>query len=95
MTCRTCGTEIAEKALVCYRCGTATTEARHKPHVERRRPSVFASAASTIAVLALVIVAVTAIVAGGSDTERAIGWTAAAAALVLVVFRVWNGRRSR
>jgi hypothetical protein len=26
MTCRHCGTEIADKAIVCYRCGAATTD---------------------------------------------------------------------
>jgi uncharacterized membrane protein YvbJ len=26
MICRNCGTEIADKAIVCYRCGTATTD---------------------------------------------------------------------
>ena len=26
MKCRFCGTEIAEKALICYRCGRATTD---------------------------------------------------------------------
>jgi hypothetical protein len=26
MQCRRCGTEIADKAIVCYRCGTATTD---------------------------------------------------------------------
>jgi hypothetical protein len=31
MRCRQCGTEIADKALICYRCGAATTEARFKP----------------------------------------------------------------
>ena len=30
MRCRQCGTEIADKALICYRCGTATTEAKFK-----------------------------------------------------------------
>lgn len=24
MVCRQCGTEIAEKAIICYKCGTAT-----------------------------------------------------------------------
>ena len=40
MICRQCGTEIADKALICYRCGAATTEAKYKPAVasERRRP---------------------------------------------------------
>jgi uncharacterized membrane protein YvbJ len=31
MQCRNCGAEIAEKALICYRCGTATTEAKYQP----------------------------------------------------------------
>lgn len=31
MICTTCGTEIADKALICYRCGQATTEPRVKP----------------------------------------------------------------
>ena len=31
MICAHCGTEIADKALICYRCGKATTEPRIKP----------------------------------------------------------------
>jgi uncharacterized membrane protein YvbJ len=31
MLCKYCGTEIADKALICYRCGNATTEPRIKP----------------------------------------------------------------
>jgi len=31
MICAQCGTEIADKALICYRCGHATTEPRVKP----------------------------------------------------------------
>jgi hypothetical protein len=31
MVCKHCGTEIADKALICYRCGNATTEPRIKP----------------------------------------------------------------
>jgi uncharacterized membrane protein YvbJ len=34
MICKYCGTEIAEKALICYRCGHATTEPRIKPPAE-------------------------------------------------------------
>src|SRR6476661_215292 len=37
MQCRQCGTEIADKALICFRCGTATTEAKFKPHPAGRR----------------------------------------------------------
>jgi uncharacterized membrane protein YvbJ len=55
MRCRNCGTEIADKALICYRCGTATTEAKYQPHVpsRRRRPR---------STLILVIVAVAVLV---------------------------------
>ena len=31
MICKNCGTEIADKAIVCYRCGTSTTEPVRKP----------------------------------------------------------------
>ena len=34
MKCTFCGTEIADKALICYRCGNATTEPRIKPPAE-------------------------------------------------------------
>jgi hypothetical protein len=31
MICKHCTAEIADKALICYRCGHATTEPRRKP----------------------------------------------------------------
>ena len=31
MKCRACGTEIAEKALICFRCGTSVEEAVTTP----------------------------------------------------------------
>lgn len=34
MRCKHCGTEIADRALICYRCGNATTEPRVKPPEE-------------------------------------------------------------
>lgn len=39
MRCATCGTEIADKALICFRCGAATTQRRREPArlVRRRR----------------------------------------------------------
>ena len=48
MKCRHCGTEIADNALICYRCGNATTEPRIKPPTEgpilgrprRSRPTI-------------------------------------------------------
>jgi hypothetical protein len=59
MICTHCSTEIADKALICYRCGRATAELRMKPpeigpildFQPRRRPRMLAIA------LALVLLA--------------------------------------
>ena len=34
MTCRFCQTDIADNALICYRCGRATTDPKVKPPTE-------------------------------------------------------------
>jgi hypothetical protein len=34
MICKNCRTDIADNALICYRCGRATTEPRVKPPAE-------------------------------------------------------------
>ena len=39
MKCRACGLEIAEKAIVCYRCGTPTAEPPMTVAPRRRRPA--------------------------------------------------------
>lgn len=31
MQCRNCGTEIADKAIICYRCGVGTTDPIRQP----------------------------------------------------------------
>src|SRR5215510_8850444 len=57
MQCRNCGTEIAEKALICYRCGTATTEAKFKPvdigKARRSRTTLWIVVAVILALLVL------------------------------------------
>jgi hypothetical protein len=61
MQCRNCKTEIADNALICYRCGRATTDPRVKPPSEgsifehRRRRSPW------IIILILVILAILAV----------------------------------
>ena len=55
MQCRSCGTEIADKAIVCYRCGAATTDPVRRPAAirPRKRPLV-----PLVAVLLLTVMAV-------------------------------------
>ena len=53
MKCRNCGAEIAANALICYKCGTATTEARIKPPARKSGLGRGAIAALVILGLAL------------------------------------------
>ena len=55
MLCRNCGTEIADKALICYRCGTSTTEAKYKPYVKPEGRSTSTIVYVLIAILLLVL----------------------------------------
>ena len=60
MICKYCGTEIADKALICYRCGNATTEPRIKPPAEgplfeRPRRSRMPVVIAVLIVLAMLI----------------------------------------
>jgi ribosomal protein L37AE/L43A len=57
MQCRNCGTEIADKALICYRCGTATAEAKYQPHTPARRGLSSTILLVTLVVLLLVLLA--------------------------------------
>jgi len=62
MICAHCGTEIADKALICYRCGNATTEPRVKPPAEgslfeRRRRSRLPLVAIVLLILLALVAA--------------------------------------
>ena len=62
MICKYCGTEIADKALICYRCGHATTEPRIKPPAagplfERPRRSRLPVVIIVLVVLAILLLA--------------------------------------
>ena len=61
MKCRYCKTDIADKALICYRCGKATTEPRITPPPDE---PIFARRARSrlpLVIGALVVVALVAI----------------------------------
>jgi uncharacterized membrane protein YvbJ len=57
MQCRKCGAEIAEKALICYRCGTATTEAKYQPAPLSRQRSSSRMIALVIAIAVAILFA--------------------------------------
>jgi zinc-ribbon domain len=57
MNCKKCGTEIADKALICYRCGAAVAEAVYKPAPLKRarRPASVYVAFALLIVIAIVV----------------------------------------
>jgi hypothetical protein len=93
MVCRECGTEIADKALICYRCGTATTEARVKPPAMRRgRPAPSRGPL----VLALVVLVVAALLMGQVVTDQVppeAGYVLAVAGATALIWHFVQRRR--
>ena len=94
MQCRQCGTEIADKALICYRCGTPTTDAKFKPPPEpAARPGLRSSIASVLALALLVVLALYMGRLQSGETPRIITWAAVGVALVIVILRAYARRR--
>ena len=95
MKCRQCGTEIADKAIVCYRCGTATAEAKFKAPVGRRPRSLVSR---VTAILALALLGLFALYMERSLTvgaPSALRWLIAVLAAALVALRVIARRSGR
>jgi zinc ribbon protein len=95
MVCRNCGTEIADKALICYRCGTATTEPRIQPPASYRRPARSPRSRGPV-LLALIVLVVAALVMGRVGTGQLpseVGYALAAVGTLAIVWQLWARRR--
>lgn len=91
MKCRNCGIEIADKALICYRCGTATTEAKFKPAPLRRSSSSLVVSVLIIIVLTVAALFVNRTMAG--EAPRLASWILVAVAVIVVAARAYIRRR--
>ena len=89
MLCRSCGTEIADKAIVCYRCGQGTTDPVRRPVPIRARRSPMVSLAAA-AVLLLIAAYLGYAAQTAPDPERlyTIAGVLAGAATLLVIVRL-------
>jgi protein-S-isoprenylcysteine O-methyltransferase Ste14 len=91
-TCTNCGTEIAEKALICYRCGQATFTAKRAPAAPP------AKGRQIILVVAMVVLILGALFMGQVQTGTVPEWvryTVMVLALVVLASRVFARRRRR
>lgn len=91
MTCPQCGTEIADKAIVCYRCGRPTAGPSRPGGGERTsRPR-----GSFIPALALVLLVIAALFMGSAasgEVPRGVAWTVAGLAAVILGWRLFRRR---
>jgi hypothetical protein len=89
MICRTCGTEIADKAIVCFRCGTPTAEPQPRTPPPRRSQSGLV--ASLLALVGLTVAALFMSRAAVGGVPQAVTWILVGIALVAVVWRLVLG----
>ena len=91
MRCRFCDTEIADKALICYRCGRATTDARVAPPPARRSNATLA----TTALLGVLAGGAAFLPSIADGAELWAGWGGLAAAAVATAGGWLRGRPGR
>jgi uncharacterized membrane protein YvbJ len=93
MVCRQCGTEIADKAIVCYRCGAATTDPVRQPVRVKKRTSPWLS---LVIILVLVLLALylgqASRTAADPDRLQTIAGVCAGAALMVLILRLVRRR---
>ncbi len=90
MICSNCGTEIAEKALICYRCGQATFVAKRAP---AGRP---ARGRQLMLAIAMIVLILAAFFLGQVQTGTVPDWvryTVMVLAVVVLAYRVLVRRR--
>jgi hypothetical protein len=95
MQCRSCGTEIADKAIVCYRCGAATTDPVRKPVPlePTRSPLTSLIVAAVMMLIALYLGYASRTAADPERWQTIAGVLAGAAAIVIILGLVRRRRR--
>ena len=93
MQCRNCGTEIADKAIICYRCGTATTDpVRKAVPIKPRRNPIFSLVLAALMVLLALYLGQASRTAADPGPWQAVAGILLGAALVVVLLRLLRRR---
>jgi hypothetical protein len=87
MICRNCGTDIADKALICYRCGTATTEAKYQPVPIRSRRVTSGSLIAAIVLMLFALGSLSLAITTTDATVRLVAGLVSALCVVILVLR--------
>jgi uncharacterized membrane protein YvbJ len=89
MQCRQCGTEIADKAIVCYRCGAATTDpVRQAVAIAPRRRPVLPAIAIVVLLAAAIVLGYFSRTAANPELPQLAAGLALGAAIAILFMRV-------
>lgn len=89
MLCKHCGTEIADKAIVCYRCGAATTDPVRQPvKIRSRRSPLLSFVAVAVLLLLALYMGQASRTAADPDRFQMIAGLLVGAALMVLILRV-------
>ena len=93
MLCRQCGTEIADKAIICYRCGAGTTDPVRQPgRVHTRRNPLFGFVAIALLLLLALFMGQASRTAADPNLYTTIAGILVGAALILLILRIVRRR---
>ena len=93
MLCKHCGTEIADKAIVCFRCGASTTDPVRQPAKLKRRSNPLLGFVTVVILLVLALyLGQASRTAANPDQYQTIAGVLVAAAIVVLILRIVRRR---
>ena len=94
MLCKHCGTEIADKAIVCYRCGAGTTDPVRQAVPLKRRGSPLLSFVTVVLLLLLALYMGQASRTAADPTRlQTVAGVLVGVAIMILILRVLRRRR--
>ncbi len=93
MVCRQCGTEIAEKAIICYRCGAATSDPVRAPAPMTRRSPVLSFVTVAVLVLLALYMGQASRTAADAGRLQVFAGILVGAAVIMLILRIVRRRR--
>jgi uncharacterized membrane protein YvbJ len=89
MQCRQCGTEIADKAIVCFRCGASTTDpVRRAATIKPRRSPVLSAVVIIVLLLIALYLGQASRTAANPELPQIVAGVALGAATVVLLLRI-------